>query len=226
MVAGSALVCGYLSVVVAGKENLAVVFGAAVAAGIAAGVGLGRLLLGLYEGRVTRAASRRRRADLAIVLLTVPAYVAAGWTSAVVGWAVAVALSGRIPAPGLPNVALLIGAALVIYPISYAFARRDPGRPDDLAGSVRTMHDELYDRPRSFAVLGEAMIGLAWLIGSLLAIFALVIGIQVVLGPRLDGLPMDGPLPLVVFLVVWIGGTAAGTVWTVRRLDRRRRRRR
>jgi hypothetical protein len=162
--------------------------------------------------------------DPAIVLLTVPAYVAAGWTSALVGWAVAVILSRPTPQPGLPNAwPLLIAASLVLYPISYAFARRDTGRPDDLAGALLAMHAELDGEPRTLFVLGDFLIGLAWWIGSLVALFGVVIGAQVVFASQLEGLAIPGELSL-LFVVVWIGITAVGTVWTVRRLGRRRRR--
>jgi hypothetical protein len=184
---------------------------------------VGWLLLGLYQRRVGHSTPGHRQVDLAIVVLTVPAYLAAGWASALAGWAVAVALSRPTPTPGPPSAwPLLILAAVVLYPISYAFARRDKGRPDDFGGALRSATSELYEQPRSFAVLGEFLTGLAWLVGSLFAIVGLVIGIQYVLGPRLDGLSTDGPLTVPAFFIVWIGATAAGTVWTVRRLDRRR----
>jgi hypothetical protein len=224
IVAGGALACGYLSVVAAGQDNLATVYGTAIAAGLAVGMAVGWPLLGLYGRRVERSETGRRPVDPAIVLLTVPAYVAAGWTSALVGWAVAVILSRPTPQPGLPNAwPLLIAASLVLYPISYAFARRDIGRPADFAGALLTVHSELCEQPRTFGVLGEFLVGLAWCIGSLLALFGVVIGVQIVFTSQLEGLAIPGQLSL-VFLVVWIGITAVGTVWTVRRLGRRRRR--
>ena len=224
IVAGGALACGYLSVVAAGQDNLATVYGTAIATGLAVGMAVGWPLLGLYGRRVERSETGRRHVDLAIVLLTVPAYVAAGWTSALVGWAVAVILSRPAPQPELPNAwPLLIAASLVLYPISYAFARRDTGRPGDFGGALLTMHGELYEQPRTFGVLGDFLIGLAWCIGSLLALYGVVIGVQIVFASQLEGLAIPGQLSL-VFLVVWVGITAVGTIWTVRRLTRRRRR--
>jgi hypothetical protein len=220
VVAGGALACGYLSVVAAGRDNLATVFGTAITAGLLVGMAVGWLLLGRYQRRVERSEIGRRPVDLAIVLLTVPAYVAAGWTSALVGWAVAVILSRPTPQPELPNAwPLLIAASLVLYPVSYAFARRDAGRPDDLARALLAMHRELNEQPRSFVVVGEFLIGLAWCLGSLLALFGVVIGVQIVFASQLEGLAIPEQLAL-VFLVVWIGMTAVGTVWTVKRLGR------
>lgn len=144
VVAGGAVACGYLGVVVAGKDNLATVFGGAVTAGIAGGMAVGWLLLSLYQRRIELSATGRRRVDLAIVLLTVPAYVAAGWISALVGWAIAVALSRPTPEPGPPNAwPLLIAAALVLYPISYVFARRDKDRPEDFTSALLSARGEL-----------------------------------------------------------------------------------
>ena len=224
VVAGGAIACGYLSVIEAGQDNVATVFGTAITAGLLVGMAVGWLLLGLYRRRVAHSETGRRAVDPAIVLLTVPAYVAAGWTSALVGWAVAVILSRPTPQPGLPNAwPLLIAASLVLYPISYAFARRDTGRPDDLAGALLAMHAELDGEPRTLFVLGDFLIGLAWWIGSLVALFGVVIGVQIVFASQLEGLAIPGELSL-LFVVVWIGITAVGTVWTVRRLGRRRRR--
>ena len=222
LVAGGAIACGYLSVVDAGKDHLAAVFGTAVTAGIAAGMAVGWLLLGLYQRRMERSATGRRRVDLAIVLLTVPAYVAAGWTSALVGWAVALALSRPTPEPGPPNAwPLLIAASLVLYPISYVFARRDIEWPDDFIGAVVVTTSEINEDPRSFVVLGDFLIGLAWFFGSLFAMFGVLLGIQVVFASQLTGLAVPGELATVVFLVAWIGITAVGTVRTVRWASRR-----
>jgi hypothetical protein len=218
VVAGGAIACGYLSLV---AGDLAP-FGTAVAAGIAAGMAIGWLLLGLYQRGVERFATGRRGVDLAIVLLTVPAYLAAGWTSALAGWAYAVVLSRPTPEPGPPNAwPLLIVASLVLYPISYAFARRDKGRPDDFSGALLSVSSELYEQPRSFSVLGEFLIGLGWCIGSLFALFGVLIGVQIVFVSQLKGLSIPGFASL-AFLVVWISITAVGTVWTVRRVERRR----
>ena len=223
VVGGAAVVCGYLSIVAAGEDNLAAVFGAAITAGVAAGMAIGWLLLGLYQRRVKRSEIARWRVDLAIVLITIPAYVAAGWTSAAVGWAVALALSGPTGEPGPPNAwPLLIGAALVLYPISYAFARRDRGRPSDFRGAWLAATGELYEQPRSFAVLGEFLIGLAWCIGSLFALVGVVIGAQIVFPSQLEDMT-TGPEVALAFLVAWITLTAVGTVWTVRAVDRRHR---
>jgi hypothetical protein len=145
LVAGGAVACGYLSVVDAGKDHLAAVFGTAVTAGIAAGMAVGWLLLGLYRRRVERSATGHRRVDLAIVLLTVPAYVTAGWTSALVGWAVAVALSRPTPEPGPPNAwPLLIASSLVLYPISSLvdLAGGDDHGSDEIVGPLRVAAGE------------------------------------------------------------------------------------
>ena len=223
VVAGGAIACGYLSVVVAGEDNLAIVFGIAVTAGIAAGIAVGWLLIAVFRRLIEGSAMGRRSIDLAIVLLTVPPYLVAGWISALVGWAVAVTLSRPTPEPGPPNAwPLLIASAVVLYPISYAFARRDEERPEDFVGSIRSATTELYEQPRSFVVLGEFLIGLIWFLGSLFAIYGAAIGVQVLFGSQLAGLSIPGPSVAVVFLVIWIGVAAAGTVWTLRRVHRRR----
>ena len=223
LAAGAAVACGYLSVVDAGSEHLADVFGTAVTAGIVVGMAIGWLLLGLYQRRAERSATARRRVDLTIVLLTVPAYVVAGWTSALVGWAAAVAMARPTPELSLPNAwPMLIVASLVLYPTSYAFARRQAERPDNFIAAVVAANREINENPRSFVVLGDFLIGLAWCIGSLFAIFGLLVGVQVVFAPQLAGTSIHGALAAVVFLLTWVGVTAAGTVWTVRRISRRR----
>jgi hypothetical protein len=73
VVGGGSLSCGYFSVVVAKKSDLGAVYGAAVTAGILAGLTVGWVLLALDRRRVERSAIGRRRTDLALVLLTVPA---------------------------------------------------------------------------------------------------------------------------------------------------------
>jgi hypothetical protein len=188
---------------------------------------IGWLLLGLYQRRIERSATGRRRVDIAITVLTVPAYVAAGWTSALVGWAVAMASSRPTPEPGPPNAwPMLIAASLVLYPISYAFARRDTERPDDFVEAVLSSLGEVNENPRSNLVLGDFLIGLAWCIGSLFAIFGVLICVQILFASQLTALSIPPQLASLVLLVTWIGLTAAGTVSTVRWVSRRRHRRR
>ena len=62
----------------------------AVAAGIAMGIIVGWLLLAVFRRLIEEFCVERRSVDTAIVLLTVPPYLVAGWISALVGWAVAV----------------------------------------------------------------------------------------------------------------------------------------
>jgi uncharacterized BrkB/YihY/UPF0761 family membrane protein len=222
VVGGGALSYGYLSVVVAKKDDLGAVYGAAVTAGILAGMTVGWVLLALYRRRVERSAIGRRRTDLAIVLLTVPAYAVAGWVSAWVGWIVAVALSRPTPEPGPPNAwGLLIWAAVVIYPLSYAFARHDLDRPDDFVGALLATKNEIREAPRTRMVIGDFLIGLAWFIGSLFLVFGVVIGVQVLM-PSVQVADAAGPWLGVAFLIAWLGLTVAGTAWTLRWAHRRR----
>lgn len=225
VVGGGALSCGYLSVVVAKKDDLGAVYGAAVTAGILAGLTVGWVLLALYRRRVERSAIGRRRTDLALVLLTVPAYAVAGWVSAWVGWIVAVARSRPTPEPGPPNAwGLLIWAAVVIYPLSYAFARRDLDRPDDFVGALLATKNEIAEAPRTGMVIGDFLIGLAWFIGSLFLVFGVVIGVQVLL-PSVQVTDAAGPWLAVAFLIAWLGLTVVGTAWTLRWTHRRTSRR-
>jgi hypothetical protein len=220
VVAGGAVACGYLSVVVATKTHLAVVFGAAVTVGIAAGMTVGWLLLGLYLRRVEMAAAGRRRLDVAIVLLTVPAYVVAGWVSAWVGWVVAVVLSRPTPEPDPPNAwVLLIAAAVVIYPLSYAFAQRYSDRPEDFIGALRSATEEIDEEPGSFRVLGAFLIGLAWFVGVLFALFAVSIGVQVIFRDQLKEVDFPSWVGMAI-IVAWIGLSYGGTAWTLRRVRR------
>ena len=214
--------CGYLAVVVTKKDDLALVWGAAITAGIVAGMIFGWALLSLYQRRVERSAFGRRRVDLAIVLLTVLAYAVAGWASAWVGWLVAVARSQPSPEPGPPNAwGLLIAAALVIFPLSYVFARRDRDRPEDFTGALLAVTREVREEPRSRMVLGDFLIGLTWFLGALFAVFFVVIGVQVMI-PDLQIADIVEPWVLILlFLGVWIGLTVGGTVWTLRWVHRR-----
>ena len=223
LVAGGAIAGGYLSVVAAGKDNLATTFGIAVASGIAGGIAAGWLLFGLCWRPIVGSAMGRRSIDLMVALLTVPPYLAAGWISALVGWAVAVALSRPTPEPGPPNAwPLLIVAAVVLYPISYAAARRDKERPDDLFGSISSATKELHEQPRSFGVLGDFLIGLVWCLCSLFALYGAVIGVQVVFPSLLVDVSIPGQLMAIVFLLAWAGVAAVGTVGTLRWFHRRR----
>lgn len=225
VVAGGAVVGAYLNIVAAGREQLATVFGVAITAGIGVGMAVGWLLLGRYERRAASSGIHGGRLDLAITLLTVPAYVAAAWGAALAGWATVTVLVQPVPVPGPPNAwPLLIGAAAVLYPLNYAFARRDTGRPDDFAGAVTTMTTEIRDVPRSFGVAAEFLVGLAWFTGTLIALFAALMAVQVVFASQLDGLAVPDAAALLL-LAAWIAISAAGTLWTVRRMDRRRARR-
>lgn len=225
VVVGGALSCGYLNVVVAGKDNLASVLGAGITAGIVAGMAVGWVLLGLYRRRVERSAAGPRRIDLAIVLLTVPAYAVAGWASAWVGWIVAMAQSRPSPEPGPPNAwALQIAAALAIYPLSYVFARRDLDRPETFPEALRAATGEIHETPGSSMVLGGFLIGLAWFVGVLFALFGVAIGVQLAFPDYFEGAAPALWLAI-AFLVAWLGLTVGGTLWTLRWIDRRRSRR-
>lgn len=222
VVVGGAVVGGYQNIVAAGPERLEIVFGVAVTAGIGAGMALGWPLLGRYERRAGRTGTGSLRLDLAIVLLTFPAYVAAVWVAALAGWATLRVVATAGPDPDPPNAwPLLIGAVVVLYPLSFAFARRDTGRPDDFVGAVTSMRNELDELPRTFGVVAEFLIALAWLAGTLVALFAVLRAIQLVFASQLAGLAVPDAAMLLL-LVAWIGTSAVGTVWTVHRLDRRR----
>lgn len=221
VVVGGALSCGYLSVVVAKKDDLRAVYVAAVTAGILAGMTVGWVLLALYRRRVERSAIGRRRTDLALVLLTVPAYAIAGWVSAWVGWFVAVGRSRPTPEPGPPNAwGLLIWAAVVIYPLSYAFARRDPDRSENFVGALLATKNEIAEAPRTGMLIWDFLIGLAWLIGSLFLIFGVLIGVQVLM-PAVQVTDAAGPWLGVASLIGWLGLTVVGTAWTLRWAHRR-----
>lgn len=225
VVAGGAVVGAYMNIVAAGREQLATVFGVGVAAGIGVGMALGWPLLGWYEGRAARFGIHGGRLNLMISLLTVPPYVAAAWGAALAGWVTVRVLAQPAPDSGPPNAwPLLIGAAAVLYPINYAFARRDTGRPDDLAGAVTSMTTEIYDAPGWFGVVAEFLVGLTWFTGTLFALFAVAVAVNAVFAAQLAGLAI-ADLAVYLLLATWIGITAAGTVWTIRRMDRRRARR-
>ena len=220
VVAGGAVSCGYVSLVVTTKDDVGLVYGSAVTAGIVVGMTVGWALLALYRRRVGRSGVGRRRADLAIVLLTVPAYVVAGWASAWVGWSVAVARSRPTPDPGSPDAwGLLAFGAAVIYPLSYVFARRDVNRPDDFAGALLAAKSEIQGAPRTRLVLWDFLIGLAWLIGALVVMFGVVMGVQVLI-PDLQVADAAGAWLAVGWLLAWIGLTVIGTRWTVRWVHR------
>lgn len=218
VVAGGALSCGYLSVVVATEENLATVLSVAITAGMT----VGWVMLGLYQQRLEDATVGPRLGDLGIILLTLPAYAVAGWASAWVGWVVAVALARSAPDPDPPNAwALLIFAAVVIYPLSYVFARRDLDRPDEFTGALLAATREIREEPRSWTILGAFLIGLAWFFGALFALFGLIMGVQLAFSELLARAD-PGPWLAIAFLVVWIGLSVGGTMWTLRWIDRRR----
>lgn len=225
VVVGGAVVGAYQNIIAAGSEQLQTVFGVAVTAGIGAGMALGWPLLGRYEGRARRTGTGGVRLDLAIALLTLPAYVAAVWVAALAGWGTVMIVVTAGPNPGPPNAwPLLIGGVVVLYPLSFAFARRDTGRPDDFVGAVTSMTTEINEMPRTFGVVWEFLIALAWFAGTLVALFTVLWAIQVVFASQLAGLAVPDAAWLLL-LVAWIGISAVGTVWTVRRLDRRRARR-
>ena len=223
VVAGGAFVGAYQNIVAAGKELLPTVFGVAVTAGFVAGMAVGWPLLGWYEGRAGRSGTRGARLDLAIVLLTFPAYVAAAWAAALVGWGTLRVETGDGPGP--PNAwPLLIAGVVVLYPLAFAFARRDAGRPDDFRGALTSMRGEIDAMPTTFGVVGEFLVALAWFAGTLVGLFVVLWAIQIVFASQLAGLPVPDVAALLV-LVAWVAISVVGTVWTVRRLDRRRARR-
>jgi hypothetical protein len=225
VVAGGAVVGAYMNIVAAGRDQLGVVFGVGISAGIGVGMALGWPLLGWYEGRAARVGIHGGRQNLMIALLTVPPYVAAAWGAALAGWVTVKVVAHPVPDSGPPNAwPLLIGAAAVLYPINYAFARRDTGRPDDFAGAVTSMTTEIHDTPKSFGVVAEFLVGLAWFTGTLFALFAVALAINAVFAAQLAGLAIPS-LAVYPLLAIWIGISAAGTVWTIRRMDRRRARR-
>jgi len=113
-------------------------------------------------------------------------------------------------------------AAVVLYPISYASARRDKERPDDLFASISSATKELHEQPRSFGVLGDFLIGLVWCLCSLFALYGAVIGVQVVFPSQLVDVSIPGQLMAIVFLLAWAGVAAVGTVGTLRWFHRRR----
>ncbi len=135
VVAGGAIVCSYLLVRMADKDNVGKVAVMAIGTGMAAGMATGWALLTLGQRCVERRAVGRRRIDLAIVLLTLPAYAIAGWVCTWIGWIVAVTPSQLRPALGPPDAwGMLAWGAVVIYPLSYVFAKRDLDRPDSFIG--------------------------------------------------------------------------------------------
>jgi hypothetical protein len=223
----------WASAEVAWQELLERVLGVGFAAGIGVGMALGWPLLGWYERRAGRSGIRGGRLNLAIALLTVPAYVAAVWGTTLVCWIAVKVLAQPVPDSGPPNAwPVLIVAAAVLYPINYAFARRDTGRPDDFVGAVTSMTKESNDWPKSFGVVAEFLVGLAWFTGTLFALFNVLWAINLVGSLAAVQLARGTLFALFAVLVAinvvfasQLDGLAAGTVWTVRRMDRRRARR-
>lgn len=216
VVAGAAVLCGLMAGLVGGQEYLFPVFLSAITAGFLAGLTIGWALLSGYRRYVARSAAGGRRVDIAMVALTVPAYAVAGWASAWAGWLVAVALASPIPEPGLPDAwGLLIYAAVVIYPLSYVFARRDHHRPQDFVGALLA-GGEILEKPRSWSIVAAFIVVVAWLIGALFAVFGLAIGVQVLFADQLEATPI-APLLGLAGLVLWVGLTVGGSAWTLRR---------
>jgi hypothetical protein len=228
VVVGAATFCAILGTVVAetAENHRATVLGIATTAGIIAGMTVGWVLLGLYARRAERQVLGRRRVDLAIVLVTVPAYAVAGWVAALVGWMASLNLSRPMPEPGAPNAwGILIAVAIAIYPLSYFLAKRDLDRPTDFRSAVIAATSEVNQTPASYRIALAFIVGMVWFIGALFAVFAILIAVQAVL-PDFKLENATGTLVGIAFLVAWFGLGVAGTVWTLRLIGRSGRRRR
>jgi uncharacterized membrane protein len=87
--------------------------------------------------------------------------------------------------------------------------------------------DEVRRDPASYTIALAAIAGIAWFIGALLVVFAVLIGAELVIpGFRLENATgMAGTLSGIAFLVAWLGLAVSGTAWTLRRRNRIRSRR-
>jgi hypothetical protein len=98
---------------------------------------------------------------------------------------------------------------------------------DEARAALLAATDEVRRDPASYTIALAAVVGIAWFIGALLVMFAVLIGAELVIpGFRLENATgVTGTLSGIAFLVAWLCLAAGGTVWTLRRRSRLRSRR-
>ena len=110
----------------------------------------------------------------------------------------------------IPNVwPVMIVSAAVIYPLSYAFARRDLDRPTRLADAISAaIHEPNRPSGPGYPILGRAVLTVILVFGTLVAVFLLIAALQSVAPERYADITSRVPMVFVVaFLLAWIGLT-------------------
>jgi hypothetical protein len=98
---------------------------------------------------------------------------------------------------------------------------------DEARAALLAATDEVRRDPASYTIAVAAFAGIAWFIGALLVVFAVLIGAELVIpGFRMENATgVTGTLVGIAFLVAWLGLAVGGTAWTLRRRSRLRSRR-
>ena len=174
-------------------------------AGIVVGMTVGWVSLQLLERVVWRRSPRRVPLDAAIVAATVPGYAVGGWVAAI--GAVLAAGALHEPESGLvfPNIwPVLLVSAAVVYPISYAFARRDPDRPTRLVDAISAAADESQADPGSFWMVARFLLWVGAAFVALIGLLAIIGAIDSVSDRGLTRAAAPGLL-VIAFFVAWTG---------------------
>ena len=191
-------------------------------AGIVFGMTVGWLSLLVLERLVWRRSPRRVPLDAAIVAATVPGYAVGGWAAAIGTVVAARAGDQSASGPVIPNVwPMLLVSAAVIYPLSYAFARRDLDRPTNLMGAMTAALDEPNEYPTSYSMVARFCLWVVAAVGALVGLLVVLGAIQSVSGRGLAA-AASPQLFMIAFFVAWTG-LAVWVYAAATRLVRRRR---
>jgi hypothetical protein len=216
--ASFASVVGAIAAMGPDQDGTAVEIAAGTSLGLVVGIAIGWVSLQALEWLLRHRSPRRALVDAAIIVSTVPAYVVGGWTAALVIF-FASTMGDPTPPPAPDAWGLLAYGAVIVYPLSYYFARRDPERPTNLVGAVSAAVEESDSTPKGSWLAVGIVVGTTWTIVSLIGLLAalaafisLVPDQYVTARERFDG------LFTVATLLAWIGLAIGLTGLTMRLL--------
>ena len=218
--ASFASVVGGIAAMGPDQDGVVVAAAAGTTLGLAIGIAVGWVLLWALESVLRHRSPRRTVVDAMIVVTTVPAYVIGGWTAAL---AIFLASTMGDPTPPPPPNAwgLLVYAAVIVYPLSYYFARRDLDRPTGLVGAVSAAVAESESTPRASPLAVWIVVGTTWTIVALIGLLAALSGVIALVPDQYDAArERHVGLFTVATVVAWIGLTIGLTGLTMRLLRR------
>src|SRR4029450_11974189 len=92
----------------------------------------------------------------------------------------------------------------VIYPLSYAFARRDLDRPTSLMGAISAALDEPDEHPTSYSMVARFCLWVGAAFGALVGLLVVLGAIQSISGRGLAAAAAP-QLFMIAFFVAWTG---------------------